>query len=163
MNLVIGQGAMLVTPLQMARYVAALGNGGYLVTPYISGPPPECQRIEGISANTLEIVKSSMRRVIYGEHGTGTRAQIEGIEIAGKSGTAQGPRGNDDAWFVAFAPCDEPAIAVAVVVEGGGAGGFVAGPVARQVMEAFFDIQTVAEQPDAGPDARQRETAWAPH
>ena len=142
LNLVIGQGAILVTPMQMARYVAALGNGGYLVTPHLYKVPPSPQPIEDISPATLDIVKQAMRRVVYGEHGTGHRVQITGIEVAGKSGTAQGPKEEDDAWFVAFAPYEEPTIAVAVVVEGGGGGGSVAGPIARQVIEAYFDIDS---------------------
>ena len=89
-----------------------------------------------------------MRRVIYGKYGTGRRVQIEGIEIAGKSGTAQISSRNDDAWFIAFAPYDEPAIAVAVLVEGGGGGGSVAGPIARQVMEAFFSASTANKAPN---------------
>ena len=149
MNLVIGQGAMLVTPIQMARYVAAIGNGGYLVTPYVYGPASPPRRIEGISENALEIVKKAMQQVVYGERGTGRRVQIEGVVVAGKSGTAQGPRDDDDAWFVAFAPYDKPRIAVAVVVEGGGGGGAVAGPVARRVMEAFFAGEAKKTRPSA--------------
>jgi penicillin-binding protein 2 len=141
MNLVIGQGYMLVTPLQMARYVAALGNGGYLVTPYLHGEAPDPVRIEGVSDATLDIVRRGMHRVVNGDHGTGRRAQIPGIEVAGKSGTAQGPRADDDAWFVAFAPYENPEIAVAVVIEGGGGGGANAAPVARAVMEAYFEDQ----------------------
>jgi penicillin-binding protein 2 len=141
MNLVIGQGYMLVTPLQMARYVAALGNGGYLVTPHLQGKAPDPVRIEGITDATLDIVRRAMYRVVYGEHGTGKRAQVPGIEVAGKSGTAQGPRADDDAWFVAFAPFEEPEIAVAVVVEGGGGGGSNAAPIARAVIKAYFDDQ----------------------
>lgn len=147
MNLVIGQGDMLATPIQMARYVAILGNGGRLITPHVYGPPPAPRTIEGISSTTFEIVKRCMRRVIYGKYGTGRRVQIEGIEIAGKSGTAQISSRNDDAWFIAFAPYDEPAIAVAVLVEGGGGGGSVAGPIARQVMEAFFKMSTANKAP----------------
>lgn len=138
MNLVIGQGYMLVTPLQMARYVAAIGNGGLLVTPHLHGTAPEPERVEGVSEATLDIVRRSMHRVIYGENGTGKRAQVPGVELAGKSGTAQGPRADDDAWFVAFAPYQNPEIAVAVVIEGGGGGGSNAGPVARAVLEAYF-------------------------
>jgi len=147
MNLVIGQGAMLATPLQMARYTAALANGGYLVTPHIQGPAPPVRQIKGLSASTLEIVRLAMRRVVHGENGTGRRVQIPGLAVAGKSGTAQVPnRENDDAWFVAFAPFEEPQIAVAVVVEAGGHGGAVAGPVARQVLEAYFTTnQLVAD------------------
>ena len=109
---------------------------------------------------TLEvIIKKCMNRVIYGKHGTGKRVQIEGIDIAGKSGTAQISSRNDDAWFIAFAPYDEPTIAVAVLVEGGGGGGSVAGPIARQVMEAFFSVSTAIEAPkidqDQSPNASQ--------
>lgn len=144
MNLVIGQGALLVTPVQMARYVSALCNGGYLVTPYLYGQPHKRQPT-GISPSAVEKVKRAMRRVVHGGRGTGRRVQIEGLELGGKSGTAQAPGRDNDAWFVAFAPFDHPEIAVAVVVEGGGYGGAVAGPIARQVMEAFFGKQPEEE------------------
>jgi penicillin-binding protein 2 len=138
LNLIIGQGAMLVTPIQMARYTAAIANGGYLVTPYLSGEPPPKQAIEGVSPSTLEIVRKSMHRVVYGQRGTGWRVRIAEVEIAAKTGTAQVPNRDNDAWFVAFAPYENPAIAVAAVVEGGGGGGRVAGPIVRQVIAAYF-------------------------
>ena len=144
LNLIIGQGAMLATPIQMARYVAALGNGGRLVTPHLFGQAPGPSQITAISPATFEIVRRCMHRVVYGAEGTGRRAMIEGVQVAGKSGTAQVPNRNDDAWFVAFAPFENPAIAVAVVVEGGGSGGAVAGPIARRVMESYF----LAHPPD---------------
>ena len=139
MNLVIGQGDMLATPLQMARYTAALGNGGYLVTPHLSGAPPPKEKIESLSPATLDIVKKAMRRVVQGEHGTGRRVRIPGVGIGGKSGTAQVNRPDDDAWFIAFAPYEEPEIAVAVVIEAGGPGGATAGPVARRVIEVYLE------------------------
>ena len=139
MNLVIGQGAMLVTPLQMARYVAAIGNGGHLVTPHVVGPTPPGRKLDGVSDATLEIVRIAMRRVVHGEKGTGHALRSLPVEVAGKSGTAQVPnRDNDDAWFVAFAPYRDPEVALAVVVEGGGGGAAAAAPVARQVLEAYF-------------------------
>ena len=142
MNLAIGQGAMGATPLQMARYTAALGNGGRLVTPYVYGPPQEPIQLD-ISQNSLDIIKIGMFRVVHGEHGTGKRAFIPGVGVAGKTGTAQNSnRSNDDAWFVAFAPFDEPQIAVAVVVEAGGLGGVTAAPIARRVMEAYFESES---------------------
>jgi len=138
----------------MARYVSALCNGGYLVTPYLYGQPHPPQPT-GISPANIEKVKRAMRRVIHGGRGTGRRVQIEGLELGGKSGTAQAPQGRDnDAWFVAFGPFDHPQIAVAVVVEGGGYGGAVAGPIARQVMEAFF-----GRQPEEEAAADSAETA----
>ena len=150
MNLVIGQGRMLATPIQMARYTAALANGGYLVRPYVFGDPPDPVKIAGVSPGTYNIIKKSMRRVIYGAHGTGRAVRIDGLVTAGKSGTSQVPyREEDDAWFVAFAPYDTPRIAVAVIVEGGGPGGKVAGPVARRVIEAFSGVGSMAQSPVA--------------
>ena len=153
MNLVIGQGETLVTPLQVARYVAALANGGYLVTPHLHGRPPPAQRIEGLSASTLGIVRRAMHRVVHGDRGTGRSARIEGLAIAGKSGTAQGPNRDDDAWFVAFAPYQRPEIAVVAVVEGGGGGGAVAAPVVRAVLDAWLadraDKRSMAAAPAA--------------
>ena len=140
LNLSIGQGAMLATPIQMARYVAAIANGGYLVTPYISGAPPPSERIEGISPRTFAIVRKAMRRVVASETGTGRRARVDGVAIAAKTGTAQvpnRPNREDDAWMVAFAPYENPAIAIAAVVEGGGSGGERVGPVVREVVKAF--------------------------
>ncbi|NKB71335.1 MAG: penicillin-binding protein 2 [Candidatus Latescibacteria bacterium] len=160
MNLVIGQGSMLATPIQMARYTAALANGGYLVRPYVYGDPGEPVKIAGVSAGTYDIIKKSMRRVVYGEHGTGSAARIDRLVVSGKSGTSQVPnRKEDDAWFVAFAPYDKPLIAVAVVVEGGGPGGSVAGPVARRVIEAFAGFESVVQDPAEPKPARSAETA----
>ena len=138
MNLVIGQGEILVTPLQVARYVAALCNGGYLVTPHLHGRAPPARRIEGLSTSTLRIVRRAMHRVVHGDRGTGRRARVAGLAVAGKSGTAQVPSRSDDAWFVAFAPYERPEIAVVALVEGGGGGGAVAAPVARAVLEAWL-------------------------
>ena len=118
-NLSIGQGAIIVTPIQMARYVAAIANGGYLVTPYISGTPPKSQRIDGISPRTFAIVRKAMRRVVASNTGTGRRARVDGVAIAAKTGTAQASNRDDDAWMVAFAPYENPTIVIAAVVEGG--------------------------------------------
>jgi penicillin-binding protein 2 len=158
MNLAIGQGSMLVTPLQMARYVSAICNGGYLVTPHLCGATPTPQRIAGVSDRTFETVKRAMRRVVQGDRGTGRRVRLEGVDIAGKSGTAQGPREDDDAWFVAFAPYYRPTIAVAVIVEAGGSGGAMAGPVAREVIKAYLLPE---EQDQGGEDSTSVESAAA--
>ena len=153
LNLVIGQGAFLATPLQMARYVAAFANGGYLVTPHVHGPAPPPERIEGISRSTLNIIKESMRRVVFSPNGTGRSLRLDGLTVAGKTGTAQAPGRGDDAWFVAFAPFKKPEVAVAVVVEGGGGGGAVAAPVARAIFEAFFQDRIAAAGQRSAPVA----------
>ena len=145
LNLSIGQGAVLVTPIQMARYAAAIANGGYLVTPYISGDPPPRQRIDGISSRTFAIVRKAMRRVVDSDTGTGRRARVADVTIAAKTGTAQVPSRDDDAWMVAFAPYEDPAIVIAAVVEGGGSGGARVGPVVREVVKAFCIQEGIIE------------------
>ena len=143
LNMIIGQGAILVTPLQMARFVSAIANGGYLVTPHISGAPPPKKEIEGLTKNTLNIIRDAMLRVVYGENGTGKRATTEYLSVAGKTGTAQVPNRineNNDAWFVGFSPFHEPEIAVAVVVEGGGGGGRIAAPIAQKVFTNYHQL-----------------------
>jgi len=117
-----------------------------------------------VSPATLEIVRLAMRRVVHGENGTGRLVRIPGISVAGKSGTAQVPnRENDDAWFVAFAPFEDPQIAVAVVVEAGGAGGAVAGPVTRKVLEAYFATrQPMAAQSTPSVRPRRPESGEPP-
>jgi len=151
-NLAIGQGELLVTPLQTACYVAGLANGGEVVTPHL------LKRIEGYSgrvlgtartgvshqlpyrASTLEFLRRAMRDVVETPRGTGVLARIEGMDVAGKTGTAQNPHGEDHAWFVCFAPADRPRIAMAVLVEHAGGGGAIAAPIARDVMRAYFRI-----------------------
>ncbi|MYF93651.1 MAG: penicillin-binding protein 2 [Gemmatimonadetes bacterium] len=156
LNLSIGQGSLLVTPMQMARYVAAIANGGYLVTPYVSGDPPRRQRIDGISSRTLSIVRKAMRRVVASDTGTGRQARVDGVAIAAKTGTAQVPSRDDDAWMVAFAPYEKPAIAIAAVVEGGGSGGARVGPVVREVVKAFCIQEGIIE-----PEVTEMDTLWA--
>ena len=152
LNLAIGQGAFLATPLQMARYVSALANGGYLVTPHVAGTAPAPKRIEGISRRTLNIVKESMRRVVYSPVGTGRGCASTASPLPERAEPPR-PAGGDDAWFIAFAPFEKPEIAVAVIVEGGGGGGAVAAPVARAVFEACFEDRLAAAGPRSVPGA----------
>ena len=143
LNMIIGQGAVLVTPLQMARFVAAIANGGYMITPHLSGPAPPPKFIEELSPHTLKIIREAMLRVVYGEKGTGKRAAVKNILIAGKTGTAQVPNRanqNNDSWFVGFSPFHHPEIAVAIVIEGGGGGGKVAAPIAHNIFKDYHQI-----------------------
>ena len=151
----IGQYDVRVTPLQMAMVSAAIANKGIVMSPYlikdtrnsdldiIDQSQPE-QLSQAISPDVAAALTRMMVTVV--QSGTGTAAQIPGIVVAGKTGTAQHAVGGaPHAWFTAFAPADQPRIAVAVVVEEGGNagseafGGKVAAPIARQVIEAVMN------------------------
>jgi penicillin-binding protein 2 len=93
-----------------------------------------------------------MRQVCAG--GTGWRGSVPGIEVAGKTGTAQNPHGEDHAWFIAFAPYEDPVIAIAVIVEKGGGGGAIAAPLASKCMEMFF-YDRILPRPTAKKDSTQ--------
>ena len=141
LNLTIGQGETLTTPLQVARYMGALA-AGVLPRPYVlkngerKHPPPPVQ----ISAQTLDQIRSILYDVVERPLGTGRRARIQDVAVAGKTGTAQNPHGDDHAWFVAFAPVEETRIVLAVLVENAGQGGEIAAPIARKVLETYFQI-----------------------
>ncbi|MDI6891657.1 MAG: penicillin-binding transpeptidase domain-containing protein [Actinomycetota bacterium] len=143
----VGQGKTLVTPLQMALVTSAVANDGVIMKPFvvkeardykgqsIKSTPLARPWARAISRETAETVADLMVGVV--EHGTGKAAQIPGVRVAGKTGTAESIKGKKThAWFVAFAPADDPQLVVAVVVEHGGTGGKVAAPIAREVIEA---------------------------
>ena len=94
------------------------------------------QVVDQQTANTLTDI---MVKVVT--NGTGTAAQIDGVDVAGKTGTAELGKGEPDAWFICFAPAHDPKVAVAVVVENGGEGGVTAAPIARQVLEKALEVQ----------------------
>lgn len=146
----IGQGQLLVTPLQMAMICSTVANNGYMVKPYM---------VDSISKNNTVISQSStkvigqpisedcakyIQQLMVGavQNGTGTRAQIRGITVAGKTGTAENERDSDHAWFVGYAPAEEPQIAIAVVLENDGtSGGDAAAPIAGKVMKEYLAKQ----------------------
>ena len=150
----IGQYDVRVTPLQMAMVSAAIANKGIVMSPFLVKDTrnsnldiiDQSQPVQLTQAVTPDVAAALTRMMItVVQSGTGTPAQIAGIQVAGKTGTAQTVVGSPPhAWFVAFAPADNPKIAVAVVVEDGGNagseafGGKVAGPIARQVIEAMM-------------------------
>lgn len=151
-RMAIGQDKLAVTPLQMAMVVAAVANHGTLMKPRlvdrIVDPDGRVERVEPsvfgtpISTQTADELNAMMRTVV--ESGTGTAVQLPGIEVAGKTGTAQvGTPGANltQPWFVALAPADDPRIAIAVTVERsqGGFGGTVAAPIARAVLESLLN------------------------
>jgi peptidoglycan glycosyltransferase len=148
----IGQGGLQVTPLQMAMVAAAVANGGKLMVPHLTSRvvDPEGRTIETIKPtvynqvmkpSTAQAVNQMMRRVV--EEGTGTPAQLGGINVAGKTGTASvGPVGSNltQPWFIGFAPAENPKIAIAVTVERtqGGFGGTVAAPIAKDIVQLLL-------------------------
>ncbi len=149
-RLAFGQERLQVTPLQMAMVAAAIGNGGVVMRPYVvdrivkpgggtltKTKPKELGR--AISPKTASELNTMMQSVVTG--GTGTAAQIPGVKVAGKTGTAEtGVNGVNTAWFVCFAPADNPRVAVAVTVENQlhKTGGEVAAPIAKTLLEALL-------------------------
>ncbi len=154
-NLSIGQGQLLVTPLQVARLMAAVANGGILWKPRLV---QRVERPEGkllySEANEMTgyvelspVVWEFLRRGLWGvvnEGGTGAAAHLPGLDVAGKTGTAQtvvrseAAHGQEHAWFVAYAPATDPQVVVVVLVERGGRGGQVAAPIARRIFQGIF-------------------------
>ncbi|WP_258359462.1 peptidoglycan D,D-transpeptidase FtsI family protein [Moorella sulfitireducens] len=141
----IGQGAVLATPLEMAAVTAAIAGKGILMQPYLiekvtaadgrslwEAVPRPLQVVT--SARIAEEIKEAMVATVNG--GTATAVNLAGIQVAAKTGSAQNPGGETHAWLVAFAPAQDPRIAVAVVVENAGAGGAVAAPLAREILAA---------------------------
>jgi len=148
-SLGIGQGEVSVTPLQLAQYVSLIANDGKTKTPHIVRGyiddnteklvPLEYKEIKAsVSQSALDIVKNAMYLVVNG-HGTATHIRLPDIAICGKTGTAQNPHGKDHAWFVGFAPYENPKIAIAVLVENAGFGGTHAAPIAKKVIQAYMN------------------------
>jgi penicillin-binding protein 2 len=135
-QMAMGQGDVLVTPLQACREVAAIANGGHLVTPHVVRTPHSrgAGSAIGLSPATVRTVQAGLTAVV--ERGTARALASSSVAIAGKTGTAQNPHGVEHAWFVGYAPRDRPRVAVAVVVEHGGRGAATAAPIARRLIEA---------------------------
>ena len=142
-QMAIGQSDCLVTPLQVARQVAVVANGGDLVTPHVIARvegeeqqrPLPARRPVGLKAETIAALRAGMEAVINAG-GTAHGIATDRYGIAGKTGTSQNPGGRPHAWFAGYAPTDRPRIAIAVLVEHGGMGSTVAAPIARHVFDA---------------------------
>jgi penicillin-binding protein 2 len=169
----IGQGFNLTTPLQLAVAYAAIANGGRVVRPRLilsqqdpggqlsPGPAPEIRSTVPVSEKNLAIVRDALTGVVEEPRGTGGRARVPGMRVAGKTGTAQVVhmkhtedleedqvplKYRDHAWFVAFAPADAPQIVVAVLNEHGGHGGSAAAPIAQRVLARWSEKHLPAAQ-----------------
>ncbi len=138
-SLSIGQGEIVVTPLQLANQAATIANGGYYITPHLnkSDSMRLLRHSLGIDSAYFRTVQEGMHHVMV--YGTGRHFPIEGVETAGKTGTAQNPHGKDHAIFIGFAPVENPQIAVAVVVENAGFGATWAAPIASMVIEQYLN------------------------
>ncbi len=143
----IGQGEVLVAPLQMANLAAIFANKGWYYDPHVVravGHPDSLQRkylqkhLTGVDPKWYDPIQEGMRRVVEEPGGTARGARIPGITICGKTGTAENPHGQDHAVFICFAPMEDPKIAMAVYVENSGFGGTWAAPIASLLVEQYL-------------------------
>jgi penicillin-binding protein 2 len=158
-SIAIGQGLLAVTPAQMVTMISAVATAGLVPTPHlIRGDVAEPRRLD-VAPSSFAVVRRALREAV--RTGTGRAADLDRVAVAAKTGTAQVFRHSagidadelpkqerDHAWFVGYAPADEPTIAFAIVVEHGGHGGTSAAPIARRVLEVFFE-----DRPGTEPDS----------
>ncbi len=148
-NLAIGQGEYTVTPLQLAQFFAGVANNGVVFRPHLVRDiiqpdgatihtKPEISFHLPFSDETLAILKEGARLVVQGGRGTAQRQRNKYYEVAGKTGTAQNPHGNDHSWFVGYAPANDPTIVVCAVVENAGHGSEVAAPLVGKVIKQYL-------------------------
>lgn len=145
-NYSIGQGYLLATPIQIARMMSVFANKGYLVRPYVTEKIGKVivgsvKRVNvGISSESLEKVRRALKEVVNHERGTGMKARLDEITVAGKTGTAQTSRGISHGWFAGFAPFDNPKLTVVVFDEYGSKGGFYAAETAGQIFKKAHEL-----------------------
>jgi len=170
LSLAVGQGYLNVTPIQLLMLISAIANGGKVYLPQVverveniygsplkEYPPVELGKVN-ISENTLHIIQEALMGAVNEPHGTGWSCALKEIRVAGKTGTAQVIRMaqnfkkgdmnrmplkfRDHAWFVAYAPFEDPQISIAVLVEHGGFGAAAAAPIAKKVIEKYLNLKT---------------------
>ncbi|MCP4723821.1 MAG: penicillin-binding protein 2, partial [bacterium] len=157
-NQIIGQGDVITTPLQMARFAGIIATKGKITTPHflkavyntrtdslVYEYEIKTEQIDIIRDEVWNTVRQGMHDVVHGERGTARRVRRAGVLVGGKTGTAQNA-GEDHAWFIGFAPFDDPEIAICTFVENGGGGGANAAPVATDVLKRFFDLKKEREK-----------------
>lgn len=141
-SLAIGQGEILLTPLQLANLYATLANRGYYITPHLVRTIDKKvlgnfdKHETGINREYFEVIAQGLQLVV--DEGTGRRSKIPNLTFGGKTGTAQNPHGEDHSIFAGFAPVESPKIAIAVVVENGGGGSKYAAPIASLIAEKYI-------------------------
>jgi penicillin-binding protein 2 len=165
----VGQGYLNVTPLQQLMLISGVANGGKFYLPQVVEKvediygnklkeyPPVLLGKANVSEKTLQIVREALKGAVNAPHGTGWTCALKDVQVAGKTGTAQVVRMpvnfkkgdtnrmpikfRDHAWFVAYAPFEDPQIAIAVLVEHGGFGASAAAPIAKKVIEKYFNLE----------------------
>lgn len=146
LNLVIGQGYLLTTPLQMLRATAVVATGGRLFRPFVVSKigemdvMPRAEARVALNEADLAVVRRGMDRAVQSDQGTGQRARVKGLTVLAKTGTAQTPRGEDHAWFVGYAPKDRPRAAIVVTLEHGGKGGVNAAMIAGRMFDKMLEL-----------------------
>ena len=182
----VGQGYLNATPLQLLMLISGVANGGKQYLPQVverveniygkklkEYPPVELRKAN-VSEKTLQIVQEALRGAVNDPHGTGWTCALKGVKVAGKTGTAQVVRlpdnfkkgdmnrmpqkFRDHAWFVAYAPFEDPKIAIAVLVEHGGFGASAAAPIAKKVIEKFLNLES---SPPLESSEKERELEYA--
>jgi len=150
LNNAIGQGELLVTPLQLARFFCGMANDGVVYRPHLVKKiapatggelviSPKVAYTLPFSQSTLDILWEGLRLVVEGERGTARRLKNQYYSIGGKTGTAQNPHGEDHSWFVGVAPLENPEIVVCAIVENAGHGSDVAAPVVGQIIRTYMN------------------------
>src|SRR4029453_6751665 len=166
-NVSIGQGSVEASPIQMAMVIATIANRGISYKPrliyrvvdqqghdvteedgsLVAPPQPQIRanlRDAGITGDQIELIRRGLWKVVNEPGGTGKKAQVKGVEVAGKTGTAQFWRGNvkdNHTWFLCFAPYQEPKYAICVMVQGAKAGGSVRAPIAQKILEESLALE----------------------
>ena len=149
-SLAIGQDALVVSPIQMANMCAAIANQGYYFTPHVvrkiggkalTDSTYTVAKHTSIEEKHFKTIIKGMEKVYTSHHGTAKNARVKNIEICGKTGTAENPHGEDHSIFIAFAPKNNPQIAIAVYVENGGWGSTWAAPIASLMIEQYLTGQ----------------------
>ncbi|MBF0252263.1 MAG: penicillin-binding protein 2 [Candidatus Omnitrophica bacterium] len=149
LNFSIGQGYLLVTPIQLIRMFSCIANKGFLFQPYLVLKIDDVNVAHssltpiGISKNTIAIITEGLIQCVNGEHGTGMRAKSVNMTIAGKTGTAQTGKANNHGWFAGFAPSKDPKLAVLVLDEYGEGGGYFAAETGGKVFEKARELGLV--------------------
>ncbi len=173
----IGQGENQLTTMQMANLAATIANRGWYMTPHLvrgyrnDNAPKDIKPVAprfttphstGIAATHFEYIINGMRQVIWGSTGTGNRAQVNGIDICGKTGTVQNRHGDDSSVFIGFAPANDPKIAIAVYIENGKWGNDIAAPITGLMAEQYLNGKIAPHRLSLVERIREARLAYSP-